>query len=132
MDENTGQSAQAIHLGRGARRVGRPPTYPNRKAALAFAAGIEILEVTDEVLRLALALITAKVMPGPLEGDAVHVATAIYYGVEYLLSWNVRHLANPNKRTHLSKVCRTLGKAPPMIITPDVLWEEESDEPKEP
>src|SRR5262245_8532721 len=71
------------------------PTYPNRDAALAFAAGIPLLSITAEVMALGQLLIDQKVMPGPLKGDAIHVAVAAYHHMEYLLSWNVKHLANP-------------------------------------
>jgi hypothetical protein len=42
---------------------------------------------------------------------------------EYLLSWNVKHLANPNKRLHLARICMRFRHIPPAIITPDFLWE---------
>jgi len=69
-------------------------------------------------------LIDQHVMPGPLKGDALHVALAAYHGMEYLLSWNVKHLANPNKRMHLARILMNAGKAVPAIVTPDVLWED--------
>ncbi len=62
-------------------------------------------------------------MPGPVAGDAIHVATAAVHRIEYMLSWNVRHLANPNKVDHLRQVCRRLGLVSPLILTPDMLWE---------
>lgn len=104
------------------------PTYPNRQAALALTAGIPPIPITQEVLDLARLLIDQKVMPGPLKGDAVHVATAAYHGMEYLLSWNVRHLANPNKRMHLARILAGVSRAAPAIVTPDVLWEDDDDE----
>jgi len=67
-------------------------------------------------------------MPKPAtEGDALHVAVATIYGMDYVLTWNVRHLANPNKRTHFGIVCMRLGLAAPMLITPDLL-QEDNDE----
>ncbi len=99
------------------------PTYPHGREALEFTVEIQVLEVTEEVLGLARVLVNEKVMPGPLVGDSVHVAVAVYYGMEYVLSWNVKHLANPNKRPHLARVCLKVGKVPPMIVTPEVLWE---------
>ena len=102
------------------------PTYPHRDLALAFAVSIPLLPVTDEVLGLARLLIEEQVMPGPLKGDAIHVAVAAYHGVEYLLSWNVKHLANPNKRVHLARIMLKVGKTTPSIVTPDVLWQEPS------
>ena len=100
------------------------PTYPNRDAALALTAGIKMLMLNDEVEALGQMLIEQQVMPGPLKGDALHVAVAAYHGMEYLLSWNVKHLANPNKRIHLARVLMNVGRAVPVIVTPDVLWEE--------
>jgi len=101
------------------------PSYPNREEALAFTAGIKLLTINEEVLDLAQLLIEQHVMPGPLKGDAIHVAVAAYHGMEYLLSWNVKHLANPNKRIHLTRILLNAGKAAPSIVTPDVLWEED-------
>ena len=103
------------------------PNYPMRDVALQFTVGIELLPIHEEVLAPAQMLIDSRVMPGPLKGDAIHVAVAAYHGAEYLLSWNVKHLANPRKRVHLAQILMTAGKAVPTIVTPDVLWEEESD-----
>ena len=103
------------------------PDYPQSSAALEFMANIELLSVSEEVVGLAKVLIRDKVMPGPLAGDAIHVATACMYEMDYLLSWNVRHLANPNKTKHLSTLCLRLELIPPRIVTPDLLWETDSD-----
>jgi len=53
----------------------------------------------------------------------MHVAAACVHRIDYLLSWNVRHLANPNKLTHLQAICVRTGYMPPRIVTPDLLWE---------
>jgi hypothetical protein len=61
-------------------------------------------------------------MPAPaVEGDALHFAAALVHRIDYLMTWNQRHLANPNKRTHLLVVCARLGYLPPEIVTPDLL-----------
>jgi hypothetical protein len=104
------------------------PTYPHRIEALAFTAGISLLPLTDETFALAQLLIDQHVMPGPLKGDAIHVAVAAYYGVDFVLTWNVRHLANANKRIHLAQILLKAGKALPAIVTPDVLWEDADHE----
>jgi hypothetical protein len=91
---------------------------------LAFVRDLPVLPVHDEALGLARIFIHEQVMPVPLGGDAVHVAVATLARAEYILSWNVRHLAKPNKRVHLAKICLRLGFAPPMIVTPESLWED--------
>jgi hypothetical protein len=100
------------------------PAYPSRAEALTFIRDVPVLAITDEVLGLARILVEERVMPQPLGGDAVHVAVAALARAEYILSWNVRHLANPNKRLHLARICLRLGIAPPIIVTPESLWEE--------
>jgi predicted nucleic acid-binding protein len=99
------------------------PAYPHREVALAFVEDARVIPVTEEMAGLAEILIRERVMPGPLGGDALHVAAATIARMEYLLSWNVRHLANPNKLQHLGIVCLRLGFAPPCIVTPENLWE---------
>jgi hypothetical protein len=68
-------------------------------------------------------------MPVPaIEGDALHVAFCIAHGTEYLLTWNQRHLANPNKRTHLAVIGARLNLPVPQIVTPDLMIVENSNE----
>lgn len=103
------------------------PSYPARDRALEFIGGIPLLALDVEVQGLARILIREKVMPGPIAGDAIHVAVACWHEVEYLLSWNVKHLANPRKVRHLETVCLRLGLVAPRILTPDMLWEEDEE-----
>jgi hypothetical protein len=100
------------------------PAYPSRSDALEFIRAVPVLAINDEALGLARILIDEHVMPMPVGGDAVHVAVATLARAEYILSWNVRHLANPNKRAHLAIICMRLGLTPPAIVTPESLWEE--------
>lgn len=98
------------------------PRYPNRDAATTLIADVPVLSASEDVEGLARVLVNAKVMPGPAEaGDAIHVAFATVFECDYLLSWNVQHLANVNKARHLRAVCRRVGLVPPEIITPDLL-----------
>lgn len=97
------------------------PAFPQREEALQMVRGLPILELSEEVIGLAEVLVREKVMPGPVAGDALHVAIASWHSTDYLLTWNVKHLANPNKRTHLATVCLRFGLAPPAIVTPDLL-----------
>jgi hypothetical protein len=89
---------------------------------------VPLLPIGEEVRGLASILVREKVMPGPVAGDAVHLAVASVHGMDYMLTWNVRHLANPNKLEHLRVVCLRVGIIPPRIVTPDFLWELD-DEP---
>jgi hypothetical protein len=105
------------------------PEFPSRDDALAMLRGLDLLDATPEVEQLAALLVRERVMPAPaVAGDALHVAVATVHRMDYILTWNVKHLANPNKRTHFGVICMRLGLAAPQIVTPDML-QEPDDEP---
>ena len=103
------------------------PGYPHSRRALKVIERVPLLPTTDEAVGLARLLVREKVMPGPVAGDAFHVAVAAVHGMDYLLTWNVHHLANPSKIAHLGTICLRVGILPPQIVTPDLLWEEHDE-----
>lgn len=58
------------------------------------------------------------VMPADFGGDALHLAYASYYKMDFLLTWNCGHLANANKREHIRIINARLGLYVPAIVTP--------------
>lgn len=105
----------------------RRPGFKNADDALSWISGIPWLQLDDRVIGLATVLVGEKVMPAPVAGDSVHVAAACIHGIDYMLSWNVRHLANPNKIAHLNAICLRFGMVPPRIVTPESLWEQDHE-----
>lgn len=100
------------------------PEFPNRVPALAMTRGLKVLEYTREIGQFAELLVAERVMPAPANrGDALHVAIATMHGTEYILTWNVKHLANPKKRTHFAIICMRVGLSAPTAVTPDILQE---------
>ena len=97
--------------------------FRNRDDALALSTQAALLEINEDVRGLAKVLVHEKVMPGPEDaGDAVHVAAATVHSMDFLLTWNQKHLANRNKIPHLREVCRRAGFVPPEMTTPESLW----------
>lgn len=100
------------------------PEFVQGTSALAMLRGLRLLELNPEVRGFAQILVREKLMPRPaIAGDALHVAAATVHRMEYILTWNVLHMANPNKRTHFATICLRLGLIPPQIVTPDMLME---------
>lgn len=98
-------------------------SFQHRDDALVLTAACVRLPITDEVRGLAKILVREKAMPGPAEeGDAVHAAAAVVHRCAYLLTWNVKHLANPNKVMHLRSLCTRVGFVVPDLVTPEFLW----------
>ena len=86
-----------------------------------------MLAVANDLEQIVEFYIDNYVMPQTFIGDAVHLAYAIYYGIEYLLTWNCNHLANANKKKHIRIINGRLGLTTPEIITPLELFKEEKE-----
>ncbi|MBC7821186.1 MAG: type II toxin-antitoxin system VapC family toxin [Planctomycetaceae bacterium] len=86
------------------------------------------LPITDEARVLAKELIEQTPLPEKASVDALHVATATVNGMDYLLTWNCRHIANATLRNAMADVCRVAGYEMPVICTPlELIQEHEHD-----
>jgi predicted nucleic acid-binding protein len=91
---------------------------------LGFIASIPRLDVTDAAGELASQLVMRGAVPKIAAEDALHIAVAATNGIEYLLTWNCKHIANATMRTNIEGVCREAGYEPPVICTPEELGNE--------
>ena len=88
-----------------------------------YLKGIPLLEISDDVSSLASSLLAGVPLPEKAAIDALHISVAAVSGVEYLLTWNCKHIANPSMRPQIERICRDLGFEPPVICTPQELLE---------
>lgn len=75
-------------------------------------------------MTLAKNLIHDGPLPDKAAGDALHIAIAVTNRVDYLLTWNCKHLANAALRGRIDRVCRSGGYEPVVICTPEELLED--------
>jgi predicted nucleic acid-binding protein len=85
------------------------------------------LEVADEVVALATRLVNEGALPREAMDDAVHIAVAAVHGMDYLLTWNYRHLDNAERKPVVRSVCAIAGYRCPEICTPQELMGEEEN-----
>ena len=90
---------------------------------LAFLEGIPAIAVTAAALSFARSLLENRVVPRSAETDALHIAVAAAGGMEYLLTWNCRHIANAQIRGKIEELARLHGFEPPILCTPEELME---------
>jgi hypothetical protein len=83
------------------------------------------LGITDAAGELATALVARGVVPRKAAEDALHAAVAAVNGVNYLLTWNCKHIANAAMRQSIERVCREAGYEPPVICTPEELMNDD-------
>ena len=83
-----------------------------------------LLELTEDAVTFAEKLVQDGALPSNAVEDALHIAVAALNGMDYLLTWNFKHLANATMRYRIEQVCRQMGYEPPIICTPQELLEE--------
>ena len=94
---------------------GDPSASRNRLAAL---EPLTVLDASDDSIALANALIQARAIPAEAAQDAAHIAIAVVNGVEYLSTWNFRHLANPVAANRIEQAFQAAGYEAAKICTP--------------
>lgn len=97
---------------------GDPGAAARRLEAL---SDIDVLPITDAAIELASSLIREGALPPGAENDALHIGIAAAHGVDFLLTWNFRHLANAQARPAIRSLCAQQGFASPEICTPSEL-----------
>ncbi len=95
--------------------------YAGQRACLALVETLPLLGVEREVLDIAEAYRAQQLMPRDPGADSVHLALASFYRMDYLLTWNCRHLANANKVRHLEALNARMGLSVPILATPYML-----------
>ena len=84
-------------------------------------AGITVLETNEEARELARQFVDRGLIPQKAVEDAFHVAIATAQGMDFLLTWNCRHIANAEIIERLQSVCEELGYEMPTLCTPEQL-----------
>jgi hypothetical protein len=88
---------------------------------IALLAKIPVLAYTPDVESLAKRYFTELSFPDKALADSFHLAFAVHYQMDYLLTWNCRHLANEVLQRRLVKLNEALQLTTPLIVTPEEL-----------
>jgi len=104
--------------------LGGDPEAAAKRAAV--VTELEELPLNDTVKHVARELLAKTGFPQGVTDDFVHIALAAVYGMDYLLTWNCAHIANPHWQSKIATVLLELGYAVPVLCTPQALLEGES------
>jgi hypothetical protein len=88
------------------------------KLRLDILATIQVVDLTAAAYQLADELIRSGALPEKARTDALHVAAAATNRVDYLVTWNCKHLANEALQRKIGECCRAVGFKPALIRTP--------------
>jgi predicted nucleic acid-binding protein len=95
--------------------AGNPEAAARRLAVL---QQISELPIDEEAQKLAEQLISKGGFPATAEADALHVAVAAVHRIDYLLTWNFRHIDNATTKPMMRSICSDAGYSCPEICTP--------------
>lgn len=100
--------------------LGDPASARLRLRAL---EGLQLLQLSDNARTLANLLVAEPAIPRNAEADALHIALAADNGIDFLLTWNCKHIANAKTRGMIERCLRSRGYDPPVLCTPEELMD---------
>jgi len=89
-----------------------------------LVSSLAVLETTDAAIDLAEDLVRAGIVPEMASSDAVHIAVASVHAVEFLVTWNFKHIANPFLRVRIRERVIAHGFRMPTMCSPQELLNE--------
>jgi len=91
------------------------------KARLELLGDIRILPVTEAAAELARTLVTSGLVPAIASPDAVHIALASVHQIDFLVTWNFKHIANPHTTERMRTRINDSGFRMPVMCSPEEL-----------
>jgi predicted nucleic acid-binding protein len=98
--------------------AGDPGASAQRAQAI---AGLSVLEMTDAAEVLAGELLGRGLVPKTSVADALHIALATVHGMDFLLTWNFRHINNAEIKARIRAAVEAAGYECPVICSPEEL-----------
>ena len=105
--------------------AGNPEAVARRLSAV---AEISSLGISREAYVLADALLSTKAVPQNSQRDALHIAIAATQGMDFLLTWNFRHINDAETRRFIAKITSAHGFVCPVLCSPEELGGIDDDE----
>jgi PIN domain len=80
-----------------------------------------LLALNQAVQDLAAQFLTRSSLPPKAKVDAIHIAAATVHSMDYLLTWNCKHIANAQIQGKLAEISLDFGYVLPILCTPNEL-----------
>jgi hypothetical protein len=89
--------------------------------------GIPLLPNAPEIPQIAAEIMSLGVLPAKAQVDALHIAAVAHHRIQYLLTWNCRHIANAKILPGIYNVLTDLGIPVPIICTPEEMLGDDTE-----
>lgn len=91
------------------------------KKRLEAIEGLSLLRVTKEAIEISKAMVARGIIPAKATEDALHISIATVHAMDFLLTWNCKHIANPEIQKRIALYLEEQGLFLPFICTPEEL-----------
>ena len=95
---------------------------PVRSKTLNRTQKLDLLPHTEGIEKLAERILIEKVLPAKSAADALHLSYAIVFEIDFLVSWNFKHLANVRRQTKLQRFSVEHGLFITKLVNPMYLF----------
>lgn len=99
----------------------RQGKYSGQEKAVAACRRLPYLPITGEVRQYVALLRRRGIVPLEKPGDAMQLAVATMYDVDYLLTWNYAHLANLETQSKLEALNEMYNRRSPLLVSPETI-----------
>lgn len=89
--------------------------------------GIPLLSHAPEIVTLADEIMSLGVLPEKAQVDALHIATVAHHQIQYLLTWNCKHIANAKILPRIHDLLAKRDIPIPIICTPEELLADDTE-----
>ena len=90
-------------------------------------AGIPLLPLDPAIADIADEIMSRAILPEKARTDALHIAMVAHHRIQYLLTWNCRHIANARILPRIYSVLSDLSIPTPVICTPEEMVGNDSE-----
>ena len=90
--------------------------------------GIPLLPLDPQIGVIANEIMARGILPPTASIDALHIAMVAHHRIQYLLTWNCKHLANATILPRIYQVLTDLGCPIPIICTPEEMVNDDSED----
>lgn len=94
---------------------------------LRHLSGIPLLPLAPLIDELAAEILARAILPASAALDALHIACAAVHRIDFLLTWNCKHIANPVILPRVYRVIDDFALPFPVICTPQDMRNSDED-----
>src|SRR6516225_188137 len=97
----------------------RAGVFPRQHECLQMVSELRYLQITAAVRELSDRVLERRIVPEGKTADATHLAPSAWHGIDYLLTWNYAHMANPLAQSRFERICGETKLVAPLMVSPE-------------